>query len=93
MKTHLDDLLSRRIVLLKRISRQKNELAAESRSLQKPLALVNSGLQAIHFLRRHPLVTSGGVILIMVLRRRSLATLVAQGWRIAWMHLFSVISK
>ena len=93
MKTHLEELISRRLVLLKRIKKQKIELGTASQCLQKPLALADTGLQAIHFFRRHPLFMSGGVILMMVLRRKSLATLVAQGWRIAWTHLFSVTSR
>jgi hypothetical protein len=92
-KLHLDALVSRRMVLLKKIRMQKAELATEALCLRKPLALADTGLKAIHFFRRHPLVMSSGAILFMVLRRRSLATLVEQGWRMAWIHLFPVNSR
>lgn len=89
MKKRLDDIAGRRLVLLEKIRIQKSEMAEISLHLQKPLALVDTGIKAIHFMRRHSVLISSGMAFIMVLRRKNLGAMVVQVLRMARIYLFS----
>lgn len=87
MKKRLDDIAGRRLVLLEKIRIQKSEMAEISLHLKKPLALVDTGIKAVNFMRRHPVLVSSGVAVIMALQRNGLAGMVVQGWRMARIYL------
>jgi len=65
--------------LLARIASQREQMVEIGSELQGPLALADEGLDAVRFLRRHPLLVAGAVLLL-VIRRRGVAGLVGGVW-------------
>ena len=86
MNKHLDNIAGRRLVLLEKIKAQKMDVAEVSRHLQKPLALVDAGIKAVHFIRSHPTLVTSGVALLLALRRRDLVGLKQHGWRLLCLY-------
>ena len=82
MKKHLIDLSHRRLLLLEKIDNQRWEMLEVSLQLQKPLALVDAGIRAVHFIRRHPALVTGGMALLLAFRRRNLLLMAQEGWRL-----------
>lgn len=72
-------VMQRRGELLARIEMQRGQVAELGARLEKPLALADQGIAALHFLRGHP-VLAGGAVALVVLRRRGLVGLVRQSW-------------
>ena len=72
-------LMQRRGELLAGIATQREQMAEIGSELEGPLSLADEGLDAVRFLRRHPLLVSGAVILL-VIRRRGMAGLVGGVW-------------
>lgn len=86
MKKHLDDIACQRSRLLEKIRSQKRQIADFSLRLQKPLALADAGIKAVHFIRSHPTLLTGAVAMLLALRRRDLAGLKQHGWRLLCLH-------
>ena len=82
MKKRLNDLGCRRRLLVENINTQRMEVVEISLQLQKPLALVDAGIKAVHFIRRHPTLVAGGATLLLALRRGNLRHMAQQGWRL-----------
>lgn len=83
MKKRLADLAYRRCRLLEKIDAQRIEVAEISIHWQKPLALVDAGLRAVHFIHNHPALMSGGVALLMALRPGRVWKWLQLGW-VTW---------
>jgi hypothetical protein len=73
------ELMQSRGELLARIASQREQMIEIGTGLQGPLALADEGLDAVRFLRRHPLLVAGAVLLL-VIRRRGVAGLVGGVW-------------
>ena len=86
MKKQFNDLACRRRLLLEKISNQRMEIVEISLQLQKPLALVDTGIKAVHFIRSHPTLVTGGVALLLALRRRNLRHIAQEGWRLLCLY-------
>jgi len=82
MKKRLADLACRRRELLEKIETQRVEVAEISQHWQKPLALVDTGLKAVRFIRNHPAWIAGSVAAFLALRRKGIAGLAHEGWRL-----------
>lgn len=101
MKKRLADLALRRQVLLGKINAQRLEVAEIARHWQKPLALADTALHVVRFLRNHPGLVSGGFAALLSLRGKGIAGFVQKGWRLLYLypaaltfglkHLFSAI--
>ena len=76
------DLACRRSLLLDKINAQRLELVEISLQLQKPLALADTGIKAVHFIRSHPALVTASVALLLAFRRRNLAHIAQAGWRL-----------
>ena len=74
-------VMQRRGELLARIAAQREQLAETGARWQAPLALADQGLAAVRFLRSHPVLTTG-LVALFVMRRRGIAGLVKNGWRV-----------
>jgi hypothetical protein len=86
MKQKRHDIACRRHLLQEKINAQRIEVAEISLQLQKPLALVDTGINAVHFIRRHPALVSGGMALLLALRRGNLALMAQEGWRLLCLY-------
>ena len=75
----MSELMQSRGELLARIASQREQMIEIGSELQGPLALADEGLDAVRFLRRHPLLVAGAVLLL-VIRRRGVAGLVGGIW-------------
>lgn len=82
MKKRLAVLACHRRGLLEKIEFQRTELAEISRHWQKPLALIDTGLKAVHCIRNHPALVAGGVTALLTLRRNGIVGLAQNGWRL-----------
>jgi len=80
MKKRLAALAHHRLELFEKIGMQRREVAEISRHLQKPLAVVDTGLKAVHFIRKHPGWVSGGIAMLLSLRGMGVASLARKGW-------------
>ncbi|MDO8207672.1 MAG: YqjK family protein [Gallionella sp.] len=86
MKKHLDDIACRRRLILEKIRAQKRDIAEISLQLQKPLALVDAGIKAVHFIRSHPTLVTGGVAMLLALRRGDFVGMKQHGWRLLCLY-------
>jgi hypothetical protein len=86
MKQRLAELADRRVRLLEEIEAQRMEVAEISADFQKPLALADTGLKAVRFLRNHPVLASGGFAVLLSMRGKGLAGLAKKGWRLAYLY-------
>ena len=101
MKKQLAALAHRRQALLEKIRDQRMEVADIAQDLHKPLALADTGLKAVYFIRDHPGLVSGGFAALLSLRGMGIAGLAQMGWRLLYLypsilsfglkHLFSTI--
>jgi hypothetical protein len=62
---------------------QRAELGQCIERLRAPLALVDRGVQAIRFVRRHPLLLGGAGALFVALRPYRISKWLRRGW-LAW---------
>lgn len=58
------------------------EVAEISQHWQKPLALVDAGVKAVRFIHNHPALVAGGMAALLALRRKGIAGLAQEGWRL-----------
>lgn len=86
MKKQLAGLAQRRRELLKEIQAQRMDLAEISLDWQKPLALADTGLKAVHFIRNHPGLVSGGLAVLLSLRGKGIAGMAKKGWRLFYLY-------
>lgn len=82
MKKQLADLACRRRGLLEKIEAQRMEVAEISQHWQKPIALVDTGLKVVRFIRNHPALMTGGVAALLTLRRKGIIGLAQERWRL-----------
>ena len=62
---------------------QRPELGQCVERFRAPLALVDHGVEAIHFVRRHPLLLGGVSALFVALRPYRMSKWLRRGW-LAW---------
>lgn len=62
------------------------EVAEISVHWQKPMAVVDTGLKAVRFLRNHPALVSGGVAALLAFRRKGIVGLAQEGWRLLYLY-------
>ena len=74
-------LLERRGKLLARIAAQRDQVTEIGSNLRAPLAMADRGVVVARFLRSHPMLFAG-VLVFVVIRRPSLASLVWVGGRV-----------
>ena len=81
MKQRLAVLACRRRELLEKIEAQRREVADISRQWKRPLALADTGLNAVRFINRHPVLWASAMAAFMALRRKGVVGLVQDGWQ------------
>jgi hypothetical protein len=81
MNIRMTELMQDRRKLLARITAQRDEIAEIGTLWRIPLVVADQGVDAMRFLRRHPLLVAG-VVSLFVIRRRGLAGLVIGAWRV-----------
>lgn len=87
MKKQLAALAHRRIELFDKIEAQRREVAEISQHWQKPLALVDAGLKAAHFIHSHPALVSGGVAALLAWRSKDIARQAEKKrWRLLYLY-------
>ena len=86
MSKELVDVIRRRGLLLKKIRDQRMEIMEISLQLQKPLALVDAGIKAVHFIRSYPTLVTGSAALLLALRRGNLRHMAQEGWRLLCLY-------
>jgi len=68
MKSHTTSLVDRRKRLLAQAAAQRTALAQSIEPWRPTLAVVDQGLTALRYVKRHPLLLAGGIALIAVVR-------------------------
>jgi hypothetical protein len=72
MKHQLAELADHRCRILKRIEAQRADVADIARHLQKPMKYFDAGLNAAHFVYRHPTLFAGGLAAILTFWRNGI---------------------
>jgi len=80
MKRRLAILAANRQRLSEKIESQRMEVAAIARRWQTPVALADLGLGALHLIRNHPLLVSGGAAALLALRRKGIVGMAREWW-------------
>ena len=65
MKLQLAELADHRSRILKKIEVQRGDVADIARDLQTPIRYFDAGLDAAHFVYRHPTLIAGGLTAIL----------------------------
>ena len=88
MKKRLAALAHQRLELLGKIEAQRREVAEISQHWQKPLALVDTGLKAVRFIRSHPALVSGGMATLLAWSRKDTTAHQAEKkrWRLLYLY-------
>lgn len=81
MNKRMLEVRQRRGELLAKIASQREQLSAIGTRWQTPLAIADQGLAVLRFLRSKPLLV-GGVVALLVVRRRGIPGLVKGVWRV-----------
>lgn len=81
MNKQMFEVMHRRSELLARIAVQREQIAGIGMRWQVPLEVADKGLAAVRFLRSNPILLAG-MIAFIAIRRRGLAGMVMNGWRI-----------
>lgn len=87
MNAELTKLAERRASLVARIGCQRIELAQASAPWHGPLAVVDKGFLAVRFLKCHPVLLAGLIIVSVVLRPKFSVRLFQRGWMVWKMAL------
>ena len=72
----------RRAALVAQAATQRDELGRIIEPWQKPLAVVDRGMEIVHRLRTHPLAIAAGVVLLVWMRRRGLGRWTGRIWAV-----------
>lgn len=86
MNKHAIELARRRKLLLEKIRIQRMQVLEISLQLQKPLAVMDAAIKAVHFIRRHPTLVTGTVAMLLALRRGDFTGIKQHGWRLLCLH-------
>lgn len=86
-------VMKRRQLLLAKISGQREQLSDMARRWQPALHVADQGLQAVSFMRRHPVLLAG-LAGLAVVRRSGVQGLIKNTWRLwrTWRYV-SMFSK
>lgn len=82
MNKRLAELSSNRQRLLEKIESQRMEVATIAQRWEKPLALVDTGVEVLRFLRNHPILASGGAAALLTWRRKGIFSMARKWWRL-----------
>jgi len=82
MNAELIRLAERKASLVARVGRQRAELAQALAPWNEPLAIVDKGLLAVHYLRRHPALLAGLIVFSAVLRPKGAVKWFQRGWMV-----------
>jgi hypothetical protein len=86
VKQQLADLASRRLELVQQIEIQRLDVAKIASHWQKPFAVADTGLKALHLAYRHPALTAGGATALLAWRRKGIAGVAKNGWRLLYLY-------
>jgi YqjK-like protein len=86
MNKRLAYLAARRLELVQQIEDQRMDIAEISSRWQKPFAVADTGLKALHLVYRHPALIAGGVTALLAWRRKGVAGLAKNGWRLLYLY-------
>jgi hypothetical protein len=92
MNAKLTQLAARREYLIAKAAAQRIALAQNLEPWRIPLARVDRGLAALHFLKRHPAWLVGGGALLAVLQPGRVLSWLRRGW-IGWQMLSGLRRK
>jgi YqjK-like protein len=93
MNNKLLELSKRRERLIQDAADQRMQLAQAVDMWREPLALVDIGVAAVGFIKKHPVwFASGSAILLKVLRPTGAGRWVSRGW-IAWQLMRKLQAK
>jgi hypothetical protein len=81
MNSQLSAVMQRRGELLARIASQRRQMAEIGIRLEAPLEMADRGVNAVRFLRSHPVLVAG-LIAVMAIRRRGVAGMAIVAWQL-----------
>ncbi len=82
MNKQLERVAARRRELLTQTAAQRAAMAEIARDLQHPLAVVDAGIEAMRFIRRHAPLFAAGLAVLFAVRRKGPGRLAGIAWRL-----------
>jgi hypothetical protein len=86
MKKRVATLTKRRQILLERIETQRMDVADISQNFQKPIAFADTGLKAVRYMQNHPGFIAGGLVALLSLRGKRIASVAQKVWRLTYLY-------
>lgn len=80
MNERLIKLAQRRTALVARTAQQRADLAQAAATWRRPLALVDSGLRAVRYLRSQPMLVGGVILIAAIWRPKGVLGWIRRGW-------------
>lgn len=62
------------------------EMADITVHFHKPLAVADAGLKVVRFVYSHPVLVAGGLTALLIWRRKGIAGLAKDGWRLLYRY-------
>jgi len=87
MNDRLFILAQRRATLIAKSAQQRSELAQVAVPLKKALELADKGLEAVRYIRRHPVLLAGAFIVTAIWRPKGVIGWIRRGWAMWRMSL------
>lgn len=93
LQDRLIEIARRKERLIARAEAQRAAISTSFRQLERPISVIDRGLEIVRYLRGHPLLVATAVTIMMAFRRRGLLSLAGRAlsaWRLwrsvsAWM--------
>ena len=82
MNARLLELAERRATLAARAAAQRTALSRQLEPWQVPLAVVDQGVVAVRYFKRHPELLAGIVAFVAVIRPRRVVGWLRSGWMV-----------
>ncbi len=91
MKKQLAELAERRHCLLKEVNTQRLALTIVCIRLQKPLAVLDTGLEAVKFIRKHPAWMASAAAAILVLKHKGIFGFIKTGGHLLYLYPSAIL--
>jgi hypothetical protein len=82
MKKKLAHLAERRKQLIEQTAEQRIELAQNFEPFRTSIALIDTGMVAVKYVKQHPVLMVGGAVLLGLLRSTRLGKWLQSGWMV-----------
>lgn len=81
MNEQLHKILQKRAAIISTIADQREQISQTSRRLDFPINLIDKGINAVKYIRSHPLIVVG-FFAVLAIKRSGVINIASYAWRI-----------